>query len=145
MSMIAAELEDAWVLDLFAGCGGLGVEATSRGAAGALLVELDGRAAARLNEVFGQEVRVVRGDACRPDRWGVSGCYSVVLVDPPWGQGLDVQALEAVTEAGLVAIEATAVIVHAAGDDPEVGGWQVRRTRRHGDGAVTVLTRKEDG
>ncbi len=144
MSMLGEELEGASVLDLFAGVGGLGVEAYSRGADPVVLVELDAGAARRLDRAFGQDVRVLRGDACQPGRLGLSGCYSVVLLDPPWGQGLGVRALEAVGAAGLASADATAVLIHEAGAEPAAPGWEVRRTRRHGDGEVTLMTRKEE-
>ncbi len=143
MSMLGSRLQGARVLDLFAGCGGLGVEALSRGAASCVLVEADGGAARRLEEAFGGEVSVVFGDACDPGRWGLSGCYSVVFLDPPWGSGLDVRALEALVGAGLTDGEATAVVVHASGDPPRAVGWAPLRSRRHGDGEVTLLSRRE--
>ncbi len=44
------EIDEARVLDLFAGTGALGIEALSRGAASAVFVERDARAAAVLRE-----------------------------------------------------------------------------------------------
>ena len=143
MSMLGQDLEGASVLDLFAGIGGLGVEALSRGAASAVLVELEAGAARRLDEAFGGDVRVVRGDACQPDRLGLSGCYSVVLLDPPWGQGLGVRALAAVGTSPWVRVGTKAVLVHAVGTEPEAPGWGVNRRRSHGDSEVTLMTRRE--
>ena len=142
--MIAEQLDDAWVLDLFAGRGGLGIEARSRGAAGVTAVELNNGCAGRLRDAWGDELTVIRADACMPDRWVGARCYAVVLLDPPWGEGLGVRALEALAGAvGRVTPNATAALVHAAGESPKAAGWRVERTRRHGDGAVTVLTREE--
>ena len=81
-------LDGAAVLDLCAGSGALGLEALSRGAAHALLVERDRRAGAVLRRnvaelgLAGAEVRiaavasVLRGAGAR--------AYDVVLVDPPY-------------------------------------------------------------
>lgn len=76
------------VLDLYAGSGALGLEALSRGADHALLVEVDRRAvrAIRANAASvgcpGAEVReqdVARALAVPPDRG-----YHLVLADPPY-------------------------------------------------------------
>ncbi|HZZ51904.1 MAG TPA: 16S rRNA (guanine(966)-N(2))-methyltransferase RsmD [Pseudonocardia sp.] len=82
-------LMDASVLDLYAGSGALGLEALSRGAATALFVESDRRAAATLKRNIGElglrshaVVRVgpvgsvLAGPASTP--------YGIVLADPPY-------------------------------------------------------------
>jgi 16S rRNA (guanine966-N2)-methyltransferase len=88
-------LEDvggARVLDLFAGSGALAIEALSRGAASALLVERDARAAAvaRGNlDALGlgrEEARVVRGSAAGALRAARErgDAYDLVFLDPPY-------------------------------------------------------------
>src|SRR5262245_27511390 len=73
-STLMPRLPDATVLDLFAGSGGLGLEALSRGAARVRLVEQDARAMAQLREnveALGATGRVelVRGDALHETSW----------------------------------------------------------------------------
>ncbi|MGH7656752.1 MAG: RsmD family RNA methyltransferase, partial [Gemmatimonadales bacterium] len=53
MNILAPELEDARVLDLFAGSGALGLEALSRGAARATFVELSPASLAALRANIG--------------------------------------------------------------------------------------------
>lgn len=85
-------LDGAVVLDLFAGSGALGLEAVSRGAARADLVERDARAAAvaRANaEALGlgrDEVAVWRIAARRAlqDARRRGATYDLVLLDPPY-------------------------------------------------------------
>ena len=85
-------LDGAAVLDLFAGSGALGLEALSRGAARADLVERDARAAAvaRANaEALGlsaDEVRVLQMPALRAlrDARRRGATYDLVLLDPPY-------------------------------------------------------------
>lgn len=74
-------------LDLYAGTGVLGFEALSRGAASAVLVERDARAATALerqSNELGAEAEIVCADAatylnrCEPGR------FDIVFVDPPY-------------------------------------------------------------
>jgi 16S rRNA (guanine966-N2)-methyltransferase len=89
---LAPYLPGARVLDLFAGSGALGLEALSRGAAEAVLVERDAalagalRAAlARLPDSAGG--RVVQGDALQALQ-GSGAVFDIVFVDPPFAAGL---------------------------------------------------------
>lgn len=84
---LAPVLPGARCLDLYAGTGVLGFEALSRGAAAAVLVERDPRAASalgRLRDELRAEAEIVNADAeawlARP---GV-GSFDVVFVDPPY-------------------------------------------------------------
>lgn len=69
-NIIGADVEGAWMLDLFAGTGSVGIEALSRGAAGVLLVDNDARAIsttqANLKATgLADRAEVVRADAFR--------------------------------------------------------------------------------
>ncbi len=93
-------LPGARVLDLFAGSGALGLEALSRGAAEALLVERDRRQCASLRELAqrlqgGDAASVVQADALSFLRAPVHGRFDVVFVDPPFEAGLWQEVLEA--------------------------------------------------
>lgn len=86
-------LPGARVLDLFAGTGALGLEAMSRGAAQAVLVERDPGLAKALGESVARlsasaQVQVVQGDALawlprQPDH-----AFDLAFVDPPFAQDL---------------------------------------------------------
>ena len=92
-------LEDARVLDLFAGSGALAIEALSRGAASAVLVESDPRAIAAIRrnlEAVGAAADVRRGDALAflDDYRGEP--FGLALLDPPYDSGP--RLAEALTE-----------------------------------------------
>ena len=77
------------VLDLFAGSGALGIEALSRGAAEAVFVESDERAAATVRrnlEALGVEARVHRRDAFSWLERAAGGeeAFDLVFADPPY-------------------------------------------------------------
>ncbi len=87
-STLAPWSRGAVVLDLFAGSGGLGLEALSRGARHVRFVERDKRAAACLRENVEQlglerSVAIVRGDALAPASWGEE-LADIVFLDPPY-------------------------------------------------------------
>ena len=89
---------DARVLDLFAGTGALGLEALSRGAAFALLVDngAEARALVRQNVEalgLGGVSRIFRRDATRLGAAHPVEPFTLVLVDPPYGRGLGERAL----------------------------------------------------
>jgi 16S rRNA (guanine966-N2)-methyltransferase len=81
---------EARVLDLCAGSGSLGLEALSRGAASARLVERDRRTLDVLRsnvEALGVSERavIVASDALEPSSWGEDGArYELVFFDPPY-------------------------------------------------------------
>ena len=86
-------LPGARVLDLFAGSGALGLEAVSRGAASAELVERDPGMAAALREVAsrlagGEVVTVTQADALGWLASQPEGGFELAFVDPPFDAGL---------------------------------------------------------
>ena len=85
-------LPGARVLDLFAGSGALGLEAVSRGASEAHLVERDPAACeALLGSVqrlgAGDAARVHRADAAAWLRAPLHGRFDIVFLDPPFAAG----------------------------------------------------------
>jgi 16S rRNA (guanine966-N2)-methyltransferase len=85
-------LDGERVLDLFAGSGALAIEALSRGAGHAVLVERDARALAVIRRnlgelgLGGEEADVRRRDALRAlrDAREANESYDLVFIDPPY-------------------------------------------------------------
>ncbi|MGV8944501.1 16S rRNA (guanine(966)-N(2))-methyltransferase RsmD [Thermomonas sp.] len=87
------QLPGARVLDLFAGSGALGLEALSRGAASAQLVEADLGLASGLKEFgarldAGSQLEVQAGDALAWLRGAPPGAFDIAFVDPPFDADL---------------------------------------------------------
>ena len=80
------DISGARVLDLFCGSGALGIEALSRGAAEATLVDTKPAAARDNLESLGlaDRSRTVRADAARFLRRGEGESFDLVLCDPPY-------------------------------------------------------------
>jgi 16S rRNA (guanine966-N2)-methyltransferase len=83
---ILGEVAGARVLDLFCGTGALAIEALSRGAAEATLVDSRPQAARSNLEALELSGRAetVRADAARFLRRAEEGSYDLVLCDPPY-------------------------------------------------------------
>jgi 16S rRNA (guanine966-N2)-methyltransferase len=78
---LGAKVDDARVLDLYAGSGSQGLEALSRGASRALFVERGAPALATLKRnVVGlgleERARIVRGDALAERNWSAPGAVA---------------------------------------------------------------------
>ncbi|MBF6173753.1 16S rRNA (guanine(966)-N(2))-methyltransferase RsmD [Nocardia blacklockiae] len=135
------DFEGVRVLDLYAGSGALGLEALSRGAGHALLVESDRKAAAVVRGniadlgVKGAELRV---GAVGSVLAGVPAApYDLVFSDPPYAvSGEDVAAdLVALVGNGWLREEAI-VVVERSTRSPETvwpRGFSVRKARRYGE------------
>jgi 16S rRNA (guanine966-N2)-methyltransferase len=135
------DLSGAVVLDLYAGSGALGLEALSRGAASAVFVESDRRAAAVIADnakSLGVTGAVVRcGQVASVLAAGADRPADLVFADPPYEiPAADVEAvLATLTDRGWVAPGTVAVIERAA-SGPSLSwpaGWTPRRDRRYGD------------
>lgn len=140
-------IPEARVLDLFAGTGALGLEALSRGAARACLVD-SGAKAAQLIET--NIARTRAGDAAvlsRQDatRLGANpeAPYDLVFLDPPYGKSLGEAAVASALSGGWLA--PGAMIVWEEARPPLLPAELIRiDQRRYGDTTVT-LARLRDG
>lgn len=94
---LAPVLPGADCLDLFAGTGALGFEALSRGAAHAVLVERDPRAAqalARLRTELGAAADIVCADATDYLTSADRSRFDIAFVDPPFAEPAEALLLE---------------------------------------------------
>ncbi len=150
------ELADAHVLDLFAGSGALAIEALSRGAARAVLVERD---PAALEVIADNIARTRLGDRTRVHRGDVlsfvgslpapEGPFDLVFADPPFAveDELVRTLLDALDRRGWIAEDGLVVLRRAAPpaadavDGPRAAlpeGWGIRWRRTFGDTLVLV-------
>lgn len=141
-SSLQPVLPGAAVLDLFAGSGALAVEALSRGAARATLVERARPALAAIATNLdiadvGERAAVVAAEL--PGALArVTGPFDVVLLDPPYGLDRDVLATVLERVAALCAAAATVRLEQATRADPPP--WPPTllpgRTHRYGDTTI---------
>ena len=138
------------VLDLCAGSGALGLEALSRGAAHALFVESDRRAAAVLRrnvDAVGLPGAVVRvAPAGSVLAAPAVRAYELLLVDPPYElPGAEITGwLAAAGEHGWLAESAMVVVERSARDGAFdwPAGLHASRERRYGETVLHVAVRR---
>jgi 16S rRNA (guanine966-N2)-methyltransferase len=146
-SILGSRIEDASVLDLFAGSGAIGLEALSRGAASCVfvdehrqseLVTRENLAKARL-----EGGRVVRADVhawVGRDR----GRYDLIFADPPYAKQagdrdhlkdlmVKPALLERLAEDGYLIAECSSSTRSA-----EASGWQLLDRREYGSSAILL-------
>lgn len=134
------DLDGIAVLDLYAGSGALALEALSRGAASALLVESDRRAAAVIESniaALGARGAVVRRGPVDKVVQSAGGPVDLVFADPPYevAPAAIERVLAALVAQGWVRSGSLAVIERAAGGPAIVWpeGWVAEEERRYGD------------
>ena len=131
-------VDDADVLDLFAGSGALGLEALSRGAASATFVESDRDACRTINANLDKlQLRgtVLCADALRTVA-NERRAYDLVLCDPPYDYPHEKLAPAL---ARLVAADGLLVYETSGREDPlEVPGLQIRTSRKYGSARLTL-------
>lgn len=149
-------LPGAEVLDLCAGTGAAGIEALSRGAARAVLVERDQRAVGVIAENLRRtglaaSARVVRRDAVSAIGELAAGgeLFDVAIVDPPYAEtGLRDAILAGLAAPGGPLRDGATVLVTAYWREPppaQIGLLRSTRVRRFGETAVTIYRREAGG
>jgi 16S rRNA (guanine966-N2)-methyltransferase len=136
---ILGSVDDAVVLDLYAGSGALGLEALSRGAARAVFVERD-NAAAKVIEANLDKLKL-HGTVLRQDALAVVAAetrkYDLVLVDPPYDMYGDIEPQLARYLPRLLAEDAVVVVETDAKVQPQLP-LDERTSRKYGSARVTV-------
>jgi len=144
---ILGPLDGARVLDLYSGTGALAIEALSRGAERAVLVEHDRHALVSLREnveTLGLASRTLVVPLRLPRALAnalTAGPFNLVLCDPPWAD-LDAasKVLARLPAEGALAADARVVLEHANRDEtPTVPGLSLVERRAWGDTCVTLF------
>jgi 16S rRNA (guanine966-N2)-methyltransferase len=137
-------ISDARVLDLFAGTGALGIEALSRGAAFALFVDDAAEARALLRDNIaalglGGATRVFRRDATKLGDVHPVEPFSLVFLDPPYGQGLAENALTSAQAGGWLMPDALIVVEEAKSAFAAPPGFTELERRAYDDSEFVLL------
>jgi len=132
---------DAHVLDLFAGTGALGLEALSRGASHVTLVD-SGRVAQKLIRENIAKLRrkddctLIASDAARLPT--APAACDLIFLDPPYGKGLGLSALEHAKAQGWIAQDAL-IIWEESTAQAAPAGFTLLDQRRYGDSWITFM------
>ena len=162
-SMLGESVENARILDLYAGTGAMGLEALSRGAAGADFVEGDAKACSTINANirslgYGDRARVIRGrvekatgsqtilpgfiEGAGARAGGRQGQrYDLVFIDPPYDDDSWDELLSGLSDGPLLSTDATVVAEHGSGRNLAASYDRLRlsKTRRYGASMVSIF------
>ncbi len=140
----------ARVLDLYAGTGALGLEALSRGAQRAVLVEKDPVATAVIGEniaALGEHraARLIPGD-CRAALELLAGrgdVFDLILADPPYRGRAGENLLAEIGRFGILNRDGVAVIEHSPATEIIVPGesWHLLRRKKYGRTVLSFYCR----
>ena len=145
--MIGPYFEGGRVLDLYAGSGGLSIEAVSRGMSSAVLVERDRKAQAIVAENIQMTKEVGKFELLKMDAERaleqVSGEFDLIFLDPPYAKEQIVADIEKMAERALFSEDVMVVCeTDKAVELPEeiacLGIW---KEKIYGISKVTVYVR----
>ena len=146
----ADSLQDTLALDLYAGSGVLGLEALSRGAAGAVFVEADARRCRHIRDALAALGLTDRGSVHNGRVERVLGTLSgggfgVAFADPPYALTDWQPLMGLLNRVGLLAEGAVVVAEHRhdTGLADEYGGLALLTRRRYGDTAISIYAKSK--
>ena len=134
-------VDDASVLDLFAGSGALGIEALSRGAASVTFVESDRAACRTISENLERLGLTGARVTCWDALWALrqdSRTYDLVLVDPPYEAWSDLEPKLAEHLPRLLAPDGLLVVETGSRVEPALP-LPIRTSRRYGSARLTLF------
>ena len=141
------------VLDLFAGCGALGLEAISRGAESAVLID----SSADAFEIIKKNARntgLIK--QCRISRMDYSEFlksaatkseqFDIIFLDPPYAKDMKNEILKKVTRSGIISDEALIVCEtdNDCFDGRGIYGLDFVKTYKYGKTFITILKKATD-
>jgi len=150
-SMLQFDIEGRRVLDLFAGSGQMALEALSRGAASAVLVDKSKEAHKIIlknieKTRFSAECRALCMDFSEFARRNSGEKFDIVFLDPPYKEGLYVPALSALLEADMLKAGSLVICESESedifGDRSVLDFFSVVRVARYGRAIVTILEKQ---
>lgn len=142
-AILQHDLIGAEVLDVFAGSGALAIEAVSRGANDAVLIEKKAQAAAVIKanlEKCGLKLRLLQVDYKKGfEILAEEGKkFDLVFADPPYGLVDPVKLDRMICDRGLINPGGFLIMEHAG--DLVVKADNVIKSRRFGDSAITIFS-----
>lgn len=138
---------DADVLDLFGGSGALSIEALSRGARHAVIVDKDKSSISVIGKNlestgFLEQTEVLSTTAedflktCRSQ-------FDIIFLDPPYNKNFIIPILNSVSQTGILSQNGIAVLESDLGDDHgEIAGLDILKQKKYGRTYITIYRRK---
>lgn len=141
-NILQAVCSGALVLDLFAGSGGLGIEALSRGASHAVFVEADRAVCAIIMKNLAKTRLADRAEVlCREVGHALRELaaqgrrFDLVFADAPYQRDFVLKTLLMLDENDIMIHDGMAVVEHHRGETPpeRIGRWRLERRKVYGE------------
>ena len=142
-NMIGALIQNARVLDIFAGSGALGIESITRGAKECMFVERNpATLRANIKAIpLHNQIKVMAHDFRRALRLLKKREFDVIFADPPYNKGLAQKTIELVERYDLLTADGLLIMEHSPREkisEPET--LSVLKQKKYGDTQITLLT-----
>ena len=151
-NMLNPDLYGCAFLDLFSGSGAIGIEALSRGAQRAVLVDASMECAGIIKQnlevtKLGENAEIINEDVYaaieRLRRRGDK--FDIIFMDPPYAAGYYVPVMEAIKKADILAAEGYIVAESAKGVDfTAAEGFKIFKERKCGPAVMNFLNLEEE-
>ena len=151
-NMLNPDLYGCAFLDLFSGSGAIGIEALSRGAQRAVLVDASMECAGIIKQnlevtKLGENAEIINEDVYAAiERLGRRGDkFDIIFMDPPYAAGYYVPVMEAIKKADILAAEGYIVAESAKGVDfTAAEGFKIFKERKCGPAVMNFLNLEEE-
>ena len=154
-SMLQGDIENRDVLDLFAGSGQMGLEALSRGASSAVLID---KSIDALKIIKENASKTRLNDRCdiRKDEYlsylkkNIGKKFDLIFIDPPYASGFYQPALQALLIGGFLK-ESTLIICESGEENifdknqTLEAAFEMVKKSRYGRTFITILTPRGEG
>ena len=151
-NMLNPDLYGCAFLDLFSGSGAIGIEALSRGAQRAVLVDASMECAGIIKQNLevtrlGENAEIINEDVYAAiERLGRRGDkFDIIFMDPPYAAGYYVPVMEAIKKADILAAEGYIVAESAKGVDfTAAEGFKIFKERKCGPAVMNFLNLEQE-
>lgn len=149
-SIVAPYIPESRFLDLFAGSGSISLEALSRGASRAIMIEKDGEALKYLieninNLGYEDRCRAYKNDVLRAvEILGRKGEeFDIIFMDPPYKDNVCTKVIKAIQKNKILAEDGLIIAEHHLFEDleTEIGEFKKVDERKYGKKCISFYTR----
>jgi 16S rRNA (guanine966-N2)-methyltransferase len=152
-SILSQRIENALVLDLFAGTGAFGIEALSRGAAKSFFIEKSKQAVKIIHknlEILSikEEAEVFFHDACAISNSNIhlDQKFDLIFMDPPYNKGLIPKLFKNVNLLTMTKDDSIIIAEHSVREDNlgDVTGFEQYDRRTYGETLISFFRKKQN-
>ncbi len=144
-NMIALDIPESFVLDMFSGSGALGIEALSRGASGAVFLDFDAASVSvtksNLSSTHLDDLAaVIKTDSIEYIKT-TDKKFDIIFIDPPYESDLYSQSLAAIKENSVLSDDGFIVLEHDVETTPDfdISGYEIIKEKKYGRVKILLL------